>query len=62
MKNPLVELLWRTECLLKKLFNLVDVCLDLSFEGQERRVRPWSQVVQICRLPAEDTRGESKMS
>lgn len=49
-----MELLGRTEHFLKKLLDLVDISLDLSIEGQERRVCPRGQVVQIRRLPTED--------
>lgn len=52
--NLPVELLWRTERFLQELLDLVDIGLDFSVEGQERRVCPWSQVVQICWLSAQE--------
>lgn len=45
--NLKLELLWRAEHLLQKLLNLVDVSLDLPVEGHERRVRPWSEILQV---------------
>lgn len=43
------------EHILQKLLDLVDVCFDLAVEGDEGRVRPWGQIVKICRFSTTDT-------
>lgn len=41
LKHVLFNSLWRTEDVLKELFDLVDICLDLSIKGYEGGVGSW---------------------
>lgn len=47
-----MSLLWWCQNLLQELLDLVNVCLHLTVEGQERRMSSWSQIVQISWFPA----------
>ena len=42
------------EDVFQELLNLVDVRLDLAVEGDEGRVRPRGQILEVRRLPGGD--------
>lgn len=42
------------ENILKELFDLVDISLDLAVESYEWGVRAWCQVLEVCRLPGRE--------
>lgn len=44
-------LLWWSQHLLQILLYFVDVSENLPLEGEEGRVCPWGQVVQVSRFP-----------
>lgn len=42
---------WWGQILLQELLYLVDIDFDLAIKGHKRRVGPWSEVLQVSRLP-----------